>query len=83
MKKIICTFIFCLLLTGCNGATDSFKCYLEVQKAAGANAEIYPAPNTSFAFLVRDVEGNIWYYKTNDLYSPKVTDKTLLIPARK
>lgn len=54
MKKLI--VIIALLITGCNGSTDTNKC-LESVRRVYPNAKIYKNPNLSFTFYVVDSAG--------------------------
>jgi ABC-type glycerol-3-phosphate transport system substrate-binding protein len=74
MKKIIMAVLLAAALAGCSGY-DHLGCRNSVVKDVGTQDVVEVS---SWHFVAKDTQGNIWYYETMNVSNTKITSKTPL-----
>jgi len=80
MKRLIvaASLIATLFVSGCNDAYSAAKCMDSVRKEF-PNSDVCAIPDTSFKFIVKTENGDVWYAECLYGFSESISAKTMLI----
>jgi hypothetical protein len=83
MKRVFLIAFLFVFVTGCTGpGNDPGNCLNAVRAKFGENAHIATIPGKSYAFIVRDEDGDIYYVKTMNTSDTDITTEVMLIPKK-
>lgn len=72
--------VFLVLLAGCGGADSPSRCMDAVQRAF-PQGDVRMSPENKFHYIVRDVDGSVWWVETGNFSNPDISEKVRVFPA--